>query len=107
LFYRHRCLRFFLAPEVATLRQFRDRFLRPYAIGQTFIQLYYQYSPPMADFISQHATARTVTQWLLAPIIYTIKNPLPFIIINLTWILLLIKQIVTRYKNLIVSTTMN
>lgn len=97
----------FLAPEVTTLRQFRDRFLRPYPIGQTFIQLYYRYSPPMADFISRHATARTATQWLLAPIIFTIKNPLPVIIINLAWLLLLIKQTVARYKILIVSTTMN
>jgi len=42
----------YYAPEVNALRRFRDEMLEQSAIGRVFTKLYYQYSPPIAEFLS-------------------------------------------------------
>ena len=37
------------APEVRTLRRFRDETLKKSAAGRTFIRVYYRFSPPIAQ----------------------------------------------------------
>ena len=55
--------------HVQLLRRFRDFYLMPNSIGRAFVQAYYKYSPPMADFIAKHDILRTMVRWSLAPLI--------------------------------------
>lgn len=56
-----------LAPQVDTLRAFRERYLRPYAPGRAAIRLYEAWSPPLADAIRSSDGARAVTRMMLWP----------------------------------------
>jgi alpha-tubulin suppressor-like RCC1 family protein len=50
------------AKEIDILREFRDAVLLPNGLGAKFVSFYYKTSPPVADFISQHAVLRTVVR---------------------------------------------
>ncbi|MBI4847395.1 MAG: hypothetical protein HY808_02280 [Nitrospirae bacterium] len=66
----------YLADEVMLLREFRDKHLLTNPLGKTFvIDLYYRYSPPVADYISQHKSLKAVTRVMLTPVVYSIKYP--------------------------------
>lgn len=56
-----------LEPHVQILRQFRDVYLLPSRAGQTFVKVYYRYSPPVAAFIAEHEILRTSVRLILAP----------------------------------------
>ncbi|KKT19257.1 MAG: Restriction endonuclease [Parcubacteria group bacterium GW2011_GWB1_43_8] len=43
-----------LAPEINTLRDFRDNILLSSKTGEKFVCFYYRFSPPIANFISKH-----------------------------------------------------
>jgi hypothetical protein len=58
-----------MEPNVKVLREFRDSFLLNNSIGKAFVQLYYTYSPPIADFIAKHANLREITRLSLLPIV--------------------------------------
>ena len=58
-----------IEPHVKVLREFRDSFLLNNSIGKAFVQLYYTYSPPIADFIAKHANLRAITRLSLLPIV--------------------------------------
>jgi len=58
-----------IEPHVRLLRQFRDRFLLTNTPGKIFVRLYYAYSPPMANFISEHDSLRMMVRWSLLPLI--------------------------------------
>jgi lysophospholipase L1-like esterase len=58
-----------LAPKVILLQQFRDRFLLTNRAGSAFVELYYHYSPPIADFIARHELLRAGVRILLYPLI--------------------------------------
>ena len=66
----------FLAPEVELLREFRDRFMLTNAPGRAFVSFYYEYSPPLANFIGQHDSLRAAVRVVLTPVVYSIKYPL-------------------------------
>ena len=51
------------------LRRFRDLYLMPYKIGRAFVNAYYRYSPPMANFIAEHDTLRTMVRCSLIPLL--------------------------------------
>ena len=64
-----------LAPEVATLRQFRDTRLKPNRAGQLFVRLYERFSPPLANWIAPRRTARVWVQRLvLTPLVWVAKR---------------------------------
>jgi len=65
-----------LAPEVQTLRDFRDRRLVTNAPGRAFVRLYYRYSPSLADIIRGHDSARALVRGLLWPIVWSIAHPI-------------------------------
>ncbi|ATG89767.1 hypothetical protein MKLM6_1520 [Methylomonas koyamae] len=67
-----------LAQEVVTLKRFRDRHLLQYSLGRAFVDVYYRYSPPVADYIAQHQSARIATRMLLWPLIAALKHPVLF-----------------------------
>jgi hypothetical protein len=56
-------------PHVKTLRDFRDRFLITNIAGKSFVNLYYKYSPPFADFIAKHDSLRMIVRMTLFPLV--------------------------------------
>ncbi len=77
----------YLAPEIDVLRRFRDDILLHLPLGKELVNFYYDVSPPLANTIAQNDALRTLTRWMLSPIIYTLKYPL---IIMLLFICLLV-----------------
>jgi len=55
--------------HVKTLREFRDRFLLTNSVGKVFVDLYYTYSPPVADFIARHETLQAAVRLSLLPVV--------------------------------------
>ncbi len=58
-----------LEPQVVLLSRFRDLFLLPHRAGQTFVRLYYKYSPPVATFIARHDLLRFQVRIVLLPLL--------------------------------------
>ena len=65
----------YLDQNVMVLREFRDKYLLTNSPGRAFVTLYYKTSPPIADYISEHKTLRSIARWTLTPIIYGVKYP--------------------------------
>ncbi len=80
----------YLEPHVKVLREFRDKYLLTNPLGKVFVNFYYTYSPPVAEFIREHETLRVVVRALLTPLVYTIEYPY----ISLSIMLLIILSIV-------------
>jgi len=58
-----------LDPHVQILRDFRDRYLLDYKLGQKLVKLYYQKSPPIAETIAANEVLRLMTRWGLIPVV--------------------------------------
>ncbi|MBN1192047.1 MAG: hypothetical protein JXA46_20005 [Dehalococcoidales bacterium] len=61
-----------LAPEIDILREFRDEVLLKNIAGRAFVKIYYITSPPLADFISEHETLRTLVREIVINPLVTI-----------------------------------
>jgi len=57
------------APCVLILREMRDRFLLTHSIGKSFVTLYYKYSPPLADFITNNDNIKILVRLSLLPLV--------------------------------------
>lgn len=66
-----------MAGEVVLLRRFRDQVLLRSSAGRRFVQLYYRYSPPVADFIRDREGLRALTRALLRPVAWAAGRLLP------------------------------
>lgn len=66
----------YLHPHVQILRDFRDNHLLTNAPGRTFVKIYYQFSPQIADVISRHESLRSFTRLILTPVVLAATNPL-------------------------------
>jgi sugar lactone lactonase YvrE len=55
--------------HVKILRDFRDQFLLTNKVGDTFVRIYYTYSPPIAEFIAKREILRTTVRWGLLPLV--------------------------------------
>ena len=63
------------AKELDTLRAFRDKVLLKSEPGKWFVDTYYKFSPPLAEFITDHEEVRTfVRERLLDPIVGALKQ---------------------------------
>ncbi|NIW40655.1 MAG: hypothetical protein GWN14_25280 [candidate division Zixibacteria bacterium] len=65
----------YLDPHVQSLRDFRDKYLMKTAFGRELVGLYYRTSPPVAELISRHESARTAMRVALTPVVYGVKYP--------------------------------
>ncbi len=62
------------AEQIDVLREFRDSVLLESIAGSQFVALYYQFSPPVADFISESSFLRTLVRELLVdPIVWVVE----------------------------------
>ena len=62
------------ARQINVLRDFRDDVLLKNTVGSRFVDLYYQVSPPIADFISEDTFVRTlVRELLIDPIVWVVE----------------------------------
>jgi hypothetical protein len=50
------------AQQIDILRKFRDEVLLPNSLGAKLLAFYYEMSPPIASFVSQHQVLRTVVR---------------------------------------------
>ena len=56
------------------LREFRDVVLLKSTVGSQFVALYYQLSPPVADFIASNELLKTLVRELLVdPIVWVVE----------------------------------
>jgi YVTN family beta-propeller protein len=83
----------YLDPHVQTLRDFRDNYLINNILGRKFVDFYYEYSPPIATYISKHEVLKTTTRGALTPIVYVIRYPLLSFLFSCILILLISKII--------------
>jgi len=59
----------YLHHHVSTLRRFRDEYLLTNRLGTRFVQAYYKYSPPFADYVAEHDGLRYAVRIGLAPLV--------------------------------------
>ncbi len=87
----------YIEPHVMVLRRFRDHHLLTNAPGRAFVELYYTYSPPIADFIRQHDVIRVIVRWSLVPLIVAVEFPKMFFASLLAIALVLLRRIISRF----------
>jgi hypothetical protein len=56
-----------MAGEIQILRNFRDEYLLTNSLGQAFVNLYYEISPPIAEFITEHPSLKPIVRAGLVP----------------------------------------
>jgi hypothetical protein len=62
------------AKQIDVLREFRDDVLLKTTVGSEFVDLYYQLSPPAAEFIAGHEALRTLVRELMVdPIVWVVE----------------------------------
>jgi len=62
------------AAELDTLRAFRDKVLMRNEFGESLVSFYYKASPPLAEFIAQHESVRTlVREDIIDPIVHMLE----------------------------------
>ena len=56
-------------PRVDILRDFRDKYLMPSKLGRTLVNLYYKYSPFVAEVITKHKALKIIVRINLLPLV--------------------------------------
>jgi uncharacterized repeat protein (TIGR01451 family) len=52
------------------LRTLRDQYFLTNAVGRKFVELYYQYSPPIAAYLHRHDKVRAIVRLALEPVVF-------------------------------------
>ena len=63
------------ADEIRILREFRDSHLLSSTLGRQFVQLYYRYSPPIAELLRENEVLKCSVRSFLNLIILFIESP--------------------------------
>jgi hypothetical protein len=58
-----------MAEEIQVLRQFRDRYLLTNPAGRALVGLYYNTSPPIAEFMNEHPDLKPIVRTGLVPVV--------------------------------------
>ena len=88
-----------LDPHVEALRNFRDDYLLTNSVGTIFVNFYYNTSPPIADYIREHETARAATRFALTPIVYGVKySDITFLILGLLMVSIVYRRVKMRIR---------
>lgn len=82
-----------LHPHLDILRDFRDKYLMPTKIGRTLVNLYYKYSPSVANIIAKNKALKVIVRNQLVPFIAFSYIAVHFGPIIITIILVLILAI--------------
>jgi hypothetical protein len=96
----------YLHPDVKVLKEFRDRWLLgdfrikvgdsvftfSNTAGRAFVKTYYRLSPPVANYIAQHESLKTITRIALAPVVYTVKYPLSAGMVLVTGVAIVVRR---------------
>jgi hypothetical protein len=88
---------------VALLREFRDQYLLTNTLGKTFVNFYYQNSPPIAAVIASSKPLKITVRVLLAPVIaivYIIYHPILMVTVLGLLIVFLTYRLRLRRKHL-------
>ncbi len=89
-----------MAPEVNVFRHFRNQFLLKNKLGRRFVTTYYNLSPPLARFISQHDSLRWAARTALWPLLLFAKLSLQWgvwaTLLALIFVSLLLQQLYSR-----------
>jgi len=56
-----------MAEEIQVLREFRDEYLLTNPLGEGLVDVYYRVSPPIAEFITEHAGVKPIVRAMLVP----------------------------------------
>jgi hypothetical protein len=56
-------------PHVKVLKEFRDSYLMQTELGKAFVNLYYKYSPALADVIAKNDALKLAARWGLVPVV--------------------------------------
>jgi len=67
---------------VRILRDFRDKYLMPSKLGRALVDIYYKYSPVIADLIAEHNVLKIAVRISLLPLVafsYSMLNFGPII----------------------------
>ncbi|MFP3898556.1 MAG: InlB B-repeat-containing protein [Dehalococcoidia bacterium] len=56
-----------MAREIQVLREFRDGYLLTNRLGEDVVDLYYRFSPPVAEFITRHPHLKPIVRVALMP----------------------------------------
>ena len=77
--------------HVSTLRNFRDTYLLPCALGRIFVRTYNKYSPSLAQFIAKHEMLKVAVRISLLPLVVVSYSMLQFgPVITLTMLVVLL-----------------
>jgi hypothetical protein len=83
----------YMAPEVRTLRAFRDQYLLTNGPGRLFVRTYYAVSPPLAKFISESPALKAVARVVIAPFVVVaralVAMPVAFGVVAVVLLMLL------------------
>ena len=56
-----------MAEEIGILREFRDEYLLTNPVGEALVEFYYRVSPPIAEFITEHPSLKSIVRAGLMP----------------------------------------
>lgn len=86
----------YLDPHVKVLRDFRDRYLLTNSLGRWFVEKYYKYSPPIADYIRDKEGLKFLVRIILIPIVLSIKHFYLTLFLLLVGMMIIYKRIRIR-----------
>ncbi|MFC1586933.1 CFI-box-CTERM domain-containing protein [Planctomycetota bacterium] len=88
--------------HVMLLRQFRDKCLLTNVPGRWFVDKYYKYSPPLADYIADKSILRSLSKLSLLPLIalswYILKASLSMQILLIFTLILVIRKTIIIWR---------